>query len=578
MNEKSFEGYFQNELAKIGELAKEFSSKHPAVAPLLNAHNADPDAGRLLEGVAFLTALLNQKLDDEFPEVIHGLMNILFPHYLKPIPSLSIVEFTPKPSLREMINIPKATVINSVAIDDVECPFTTTSQFDIYPITLQNLFYNSQEEKNASLTLDMHLLNGDLSTLHIDSLDFYLSQSYNEASNLFMLLMGYLKKITIEFDDKKIKLPIESLTCKGFERDNSLFSYPKNAFWSYVILQEYFLLPQKLFFFSLKDLQSLKNHPNITDFKIVFHFKDQPLDLNSISKDGIKLFCTPVKNLFDEEAEPITITHQKELLQVRPPMRYRDKYQVYDVKEVSGYIQGESKQKKYFTFESFEKSQKDINIYQVHRKISILNNKEELFLSLHYDDKPSIQKETLSIKINCTNGRLPERLQFGEISQSSDNSPELATFKNIIACTMPIDTPLNEDSLWQFISHLSINLLTLADLKTFKEMLQLYLFSNNRDKNKVAKNQKRIDAIDELKIHPIDMVSRGYLLKGHKITMGIRKDYFASLGDLYLFCSVIFRFLSSYASLNTFIELEVKEKITGESLKWKPMLGNKKLI
>jgi type VI secretion system protein ImpG len=74
------------------------------------------------------------------------------------------------------------------------------------------------------------------------------------------------------------------------------------------------------------------------------------------------------------------------------------------------------------------------------------------------------------------------------------------------------------------------------------------------------------------------MVSRGYLLKGHKITMGIRKDYFASLGDLYLFCSVIFRFLSSYASLNTFIELEVKEKITGESLKWKPMLGNKKLI
>jgi len=78
MNEKSFEGYFQNELSKIRELAKEFSIEHPAVAPLLNAHNADPDAQRLLEGVAFLTALLNQKLDDEFPEVIHGLMNILF--------------------------------------------------------------------------------------------------------------------------------------------------------------------------------------------------------------------------------------------------------------------------------------------------------------------------------------------------------------------------------------------------------------------------------------------------------------------------------------------------------------------
>jgi len=578
MNEKSFERYFQNELGKMRELAKEFSLEHPAVAPMLNSHNADPDAQRLLEGVAFLTALLNQKLDDEFPEVIHGLMNILFPHYLRPVPALSIVEFTPKQSLREKIEITKGTVINSVPIDEIQCPFTTTSDFNIYPMELKNTIYKTLEDKKSSLVLDMELSNSDFSTLNLDMLDFYLGESYNDASNLFMLFDGYLKNITIEFDDKKVGFSTSSLKCKGFERENSLFSYPKNAFWSYIILQEYFILPQKFFFFRLENLNKLKNYSNITKFKIVFHFENPPLNLDSISNEAVKLFCTPVNNLFDEEAEPIIITHQKELLHVRPPLRYRDKYQVYDVKEVSGYVQGEAKQKKYFPFESFEKTQDIKNIYQVKRKISVINNKEELYLALHYNNEISTMKETLSVKISCTNARLSERLQLGEISQGSDNSPELTTFKNIIPCTMQIDAPVDENSLWQFISHLSINLLTLADIKTFKEMLQLYMFPNSRDRSRVAKNQKKIDAIEDFEIYPVDMVSRGYLLKGHKVKMGVRQDYFASLGDLYLFCSVIFRFLSSYTSLNTFVELEVKEKITGESLKWAPILGNKKLI
>jgi len=578
MNKKSFERYFQNELGRIRGLAKEFSSRHPAVAPLLNDNNADPDAQRLLEGVAFLTALLNQKLDDEFPEVIHGLMNILFPHYIRPVPALSIVEFSPKPSLKETISIPKGTIINSVPIDDVECSFATTMEFDIYPVVLENLFYDIPKESESSLSLDIRVLDGDLSTFDLEGLDFYLSESYDEASNLFMLLMGYLKNITIECEESKLSLPPEALECQGFNRDNSLFNYPQNAFWSYMILQEYFLLPQKLLFFRLKNLQILKKYANIAAFKIVFHFEKPPLVLDSLSKESIKLFCTPVNNLFDEEAEPITVTHEKEFLQVHPPMRYKDAYRVYDVNKVSGYIQGETEQKQYFPFESFEKSYESNTVYQIHRKVSILDNQEELFLSLHYDEMPQIEKETLSVKISCTNGRLPERLKLGEISQSSDNSPELTTFKNIITCTMPIDAPIDEDSLWQFISHLSINLLTLADIKTFKEMLRLYMFPNSRDKNKVAKNQKRIDAIELFEINPIDMVSRGYLLKGHKVYMEIRQDYFASLGDLYLFCSVVFRFLSSYASLNTFVTLEVKEKITGESLKWSPILGNKKLI
>ena len=579
MNDRSFERYFQNELSKVRGLAKEFSKEHPAVAPLLNANSSDPDAERLLEGVAFLTGLLHQKLDDEFPEVIHALMNILYPHYLRPIPALSIVEFFPKPSLREMIEVPKGTIINSVPIDEVECTFTTTSDFNIYPIELKKSLYSLKEDEKSSLELEVALINTNLSALNLSELSFYLGDSYGNSSNLFMLLSHYLKEIYIEIsDDEKFKLESSSLECEGFNNDNSLFSYPKNSFSGYRTLQEYFVLPQKFFFFKLSNLDRLINYSTSNKFKIVFNFKNSPINLSSLSSDAVKLFCTPVNNLFEEEAEPIVLKHQKELLHVHPPMRYRDKCQVYDINDVTSYVQGEIASRQYYPFESFEKKDEDKNIYQVYRKISIIDAKEELYLGLHYGDKLPSVKEILSIKISCTNGSLSERLQLGEISEGSDNSPELTTFKNIIPCTMQIDSPVDENSLWQFISHLSVNLLTLADIKTFKEMLKLYMFSNNRDKSKVAKNQKRIDSIEAFEVNSVDRVQRGYLLKGHKVNMTLRQDNFASMGDLYLFASVILRFLANYAALNTFVELEVKEKITGESLLWAPILGNKKLI
>ncbi|RLA74170.1 MAG: type VI secretion system baseplate subunit TssF [Epsilonproteobacteria bacterium] len=579
MNDKSFEKYFQNELSNVRTLAKEFSNEHPAVAPLLSANSSDPDAQRLLEGVAFLTGLLNKKLDDEFPEVIHGLMNILFPHYLRPIPAISIVEFYPKPSLREMLKVNKGTIINSKPVDDVECRFTTMFDFKLYPIELKKSSYTLEENNKTSLTLDISSKNAELSSLNLNELNFYLSDSYTNSSNLFMLLEAYLENIYLEVDNGElIKLGSDALECDGFNTKNSLFSYPKNSFTGYRILQEYFVLPQKFFFFKLKGLEKLKKYQNLNNFRVVFRFKDSLVKMDSIAQDSIKLFCTPVNNLFDTQAEPVTLTHKKELIHIYPQLRYKDNYQVYDIKNITGYVQGEVGVKQYYPFESFQRENNNQNIYQVYRKISIVNAKEEIYIGLHYSDELPTKKEVLSIDISCTNGLTPERLQLGEICESSDNSPELATFKNIISPTMQIDSPVNENSLWQFISHLSVNLLTLADIKTFKEMLKLYMFANNRDKVKVAKNQKRIDAIDSFEIEPVDRVSRGYLLKGHKVRMKVRQDYFASLGDMYLFCSVILSFLSNYAALNTFVELEVEEKITGESLSWTPVLGNKKLI
>ncbi|WP_142907655.1 type VI secretion system baseplate subunit TssF, partial [Klebsiella pneumoniae] len=71
---------------------------HPDRAAMLNLDKPgarDPYVERLFEGFAFLMGRLREKLDDDLPELTEGLVSLLWPHYMRTIPSLAIVEFSP---------------------------------------------------------------------------------------------------------------------------------------------------------------------------------------------------------------------------------------------------------------------------------------------------------------------------------------------------------------------------------------------------------------------------------------------------------------------------------------------------
>ena len=120
-----FNRYYQQELFNLKELAQEFSRAHPALAPMLSGKTSDPDVERLMEGVAFLAGMLRQKLDDEFPEIVHGLIQLIFPHYLRPIPSTTVVSFTPRANLKESLTIPSGIEIASIPVEGTSCTFRT---------------------------------------------------------------------------------------------------------------------------------------------------------------------------------------------------------------------------------------------------------------------------------------------------------------------------------------------------------------------------------------------------------------------------------------------------------------------
>ena len=82
--------YYEQELEFFEQMAGQFSLKYPKIAARLQLNESkdsrDPHVERLIEAFALLTARIRRKADDEFPEVVESLLNMLYP---RAVPSYS---------------------------------------------------------------------------------------------------------------------------------------------------------------------------------------------------------------------------------------------------------------------------------------------------------------------------------------------------------------------------------------------------------------------------------------------------------------------------------------------------------
>src|SRR5437868_9433607 len=99
-------------------MGRAFGEANPRVAGLLAERGGDPDVERLLEGFAFLTARIRERADAAVPELAHGLCELLLPHYLRPLPAATVVEFTPHArALKARQRVAKGTPLASRKVD-----------------------------------------------------------------------------------------------------------------------------------------------------------------------------------------------------------------------------------------------------------------------------------------------------------------------------------------------------------------------------------------------------------------------------------------------------------------------------
>jgi type VI secretion system protein ImpG len=573
--------FYQQELSNLRELAVEFSKAHPALAPMLSGPSQDPDVERLLEGAAFLTGLLRQKLNDEFPEVVHGLMRLIFPHYLRPIPATTIMTFSPKPSLRETITVPAGTALDSVPIDQTKCRFSTCYDVKVDPLRIVDTQWFSAPGAPTSLRLRFELKGLSLSEWTPGPLRLYISGAYSGAANLYRLLFHKTRTVTIKPADggSPMVMGPESLSPVGLGHDEGLFPYPTQSFPGYRVLQEYFILPQKFLFLDVAGFDQWRDRGTGSDFDLVFELSEKPDVLPQVKSDTFVLFATPAANLFPHEADPIYLDHRQVEYKVTPSGGHPDHYQVYSVNSVTGFAPGTVERKEYFPFELFVSQTEGAPVYYVNRRPSAIRPEPEAYLSVAYppNSEPP-QPETLSIDLMCTNANLPENLKYGDISEATDSSPELCEFRNILPPTAQVQPPLGKNLLWRFLSHLSLNLLSLADVDSLKALLKLYIFPDGRDRTAIMANEKRIEGIVGFESEMVDRLVKGMVIRGQDMRLKVSPDQFASRGDAFLFGMIMDRFLAGYASINSFTRLQVEDTLKGEVYQWPLRLGDHPLI
>jgi type VI secretion system protein ImpG len=572
--------YYQRELDRLRKLGADFARQYPALASMLSAEMTDPDVERVLEGSAFLTGMVYEKLDDELPEVLYAMLHATAPHYLRPIPCMTVMAFSPKKALRESLLIKRGTVVNSAPVEGTVCSFSTCRDIVIAPLSLDSAVLDLKGNKNGTLRLDFRLRDMALDLLPADILHLSLMGGYADAANLFMLLHKGVREMRLipGGGGETLRLRPENFIPGGVSAEEAILDYPRHAFSGFRRLQEYFALPEQFCSFQINGLERWRNRGQGNTFSLEMSLTDLTEPLPPVSAASFRLFVTPAVNLYPASGEPIVLDHRKPSYLVNAANYNREYRWVHSVNRVRGIIQGSSEQREYKPFLATGVSAELGPAYSITPKISPLSGNIEQWISVSYPPQSKLMPEILSLDLTCSNGALPERLRLGEINQPSSSSPELAEFTNLRLPTSVVNPPLGKGVLWRLLSHLYLNLLSIANPENLRALLKLYVFTQTKDRAAVLANLKRVDAIENLQITADSRFMRERLLRGQKIKMTLDRDGFAGEGDLYIFGSVLNIFLASYAAINTYTKLTVSDSLQRREYQWPARLGSRQLL
>lgn len=581
---------FREELDYLRRLGRVFARNNPQLARFLGDEASDPDVERLLEGFAFLTAKLRLKIEDDFPELTHPLLQLLWPNYLRPLPSSTIIQFAPTDrTITVHHRIAKGSRILSRRVEGIRCEFRTCADVDISPLKIREVSDAHSLEK-STVRVDLATLSDNPpGTYGCDRLDFHLSGSDYNATTLYLWLSKYLDDVRLECDGVVRHIPASHLVFPGFDSEEALLPYPQNALEGYRILQEYFLFPRRYFFFGIPGLQSLWPHHRIERMRLEFNFnRPLPSDMR-IGTGDLALHCAPAINLFEHEAEPVRLNGKTVDYRLRPSGQRPDAYEIFSIDRVEGWKSGTSGHPGTWlrTYQSFESLRHQIDFelgntvlyYRTRLAPALVNAGVDHRVSFVRSDEQHYigREETVSFSLTCTNRDLPLALTVGDICVPTPEIPNFVSCRNLIAPTPSYRPVLDGDLQWTLISNLSPTYLSLASPAALKAVIRAYDFAAHHDIQRARATQMRLDSLLEVTCTPVDRMFKALPVRGLRTLVKLDQSGFSCEGDLYLFGTVLSHFLAVFNSISSFHALEVINIKNQEHYKWPLRTGTQPL-
>jgi len=603
--------YYEKELAFIRQLGAEFSKEHPKIASRLRVSSdtvEDPHVSRLIESFAYLNARIQHKLDDDFPELSDAMLNVLFPHYQRPIPSMSIVQFTAdEEQLDASYIIPRDTMVETEQFQGETCRFATRFDTELLPITVNSASLlgrpfttpGSADIRGAGGVLKISLQTFSdaivFGELKPDTVRFYLKGQTQHINPLYQMLLSENIELVMAFgegDTQSKFLGKNAITSVGFSEEEGLLPYPAASFMGYRLLTEYFVFPEKFMFIDINGLAKHIPEDAGEHLDLYIYLKASDVELeHNISEQTFALGCTPVINLFEHRAEPIKLDHTQLEYQLTPDMRRPLGYEVYSTDQVMGSTStGEPKKfHPFYGLNHEHQNTEDEAFWFAMRRSAKLSNHERdegtnVFLSLvDLQFNPHLPEDyTLTIDTTCSNRDLPSKLPFNLDQpklQCVDSAPPCSKIRCLTQPSATVRAPLRNHARWRLISHLNLNHLSLTGggnaTEALQEILRLYDFKES------SVTQGLISAILDVQSRPISapltIDGRATMCRG--IEIEIELDGIQLTGSSsYLFACVLEHFFALYCSVNSFTRLLVKLKGKEGYLKKCPPRAGEKIL
>jgi len=591
--------YYERELTFLRQHSREFAERYPKLAAqlLLSGEGCDdPHVERMIQSFALLTARVSKKLEDSYPQFTEALLNVLYPHYLRPFPSCSIASFEHGGGeLSSIASLARGTELQSRPIKGAVCKFRTAWEVQLLPLSIGDLDFDPiatapSEVRlpvgcNATLSFALSLRGGNQEggLRKINKVRLYIDAEPSVASALRDALFLRRLKVYAEGADRRWRVAREGLIGEvGFADDEALIEMPDTAHGAYRYLTEYFCFPEKFNFFDL-DISALPSGL-LDENKITLHIalgdlradSDASRLMQTLTAQNLRLGCVPVVNLFAQRGDPIRVTNRQTAYPVVADGRRAFAYDVYSidsVRRVRQTAQGEAitEFRPFFSLRHGETPEHNSYYWYAQRDHLVAESSPgyETSLSIVDADFDPVQPKTdvLSLQLTCTNRELPTLMSVGMPSGDLflEGGSTVRAIKLLRKPTQPCRFDHRRDGQWRIISHLSLNHLSLTGngLAAFQEMLALY------DLPRSAASRRQIEGIHgiEQQDKTVWMPGKPFacFIRGLEVRITIDESSFVGSG-LDVFARCIDHFMGLYISLNSFIQLVVISNRTGEEL------------
>ncbi|HLY58228.1 MAG TPA: type VI secretion system baseplate subunit TssF [Stellaceae bacterium] len=612
---------YESELAFVRDMGGEFAREFPKIAARLDLGSlevADPYVERLLEGFAFLTARIQLKLEAEFPTFTQSLLQMVYPHYLAPTPSMAVVKFQPDSALRTMgagVTLPPGTELRSLlgTEDQTNCEFRTAHSVHLLPIEISEAEYIGSpaavtalglpEHKTAKAAIRLRLkVTGDMpfSKLSLDRLALFLSGPEGARVRLYEQLIANVVAIYLRPPTRPLpwqeRLPPSAIKALGFTEEEALLPRSPQSFSGYRLLQEYYAMPERFLFVEIGGLDkgTIRNATGEMDIVLLLT-RSEPTLATGFGPDQISLFSTPAINLFSRRSDRINLSEREvEHLIVPDRMRPLD-FEVFSVVGAEGYAADGSPPQPFLPFyaaNDLSRNPEHRSYYLLRRQPRQLSSRarqrgprstylgHDVYISLVDPEQAPFSHglRQIGLDLLCTNRDLPLSMPVGK--QHTDftlgASAPVASVRCVVGPVPPRPCRSDGDYAWRFISHLGLNYLSLVDndsvhgAAALRELLRLYVPSMGS----IAARQ--LEGLLSVACKPIvrRIAGAGAAAAGRglEITLTMDESAFGTGGGI-LLAAVLDRFLEKYCSINAFTETVLRSQERGEIMRWPMRAG-----